>query len=98
MYMNTVVRSHWHGQVNASFLLLLEADVGRLLVESNPKPLQLLLDESLVFQRLEDIQHDEDEATRSCNGDDLPAPPLPILGPLNDARQIQQLGNGGYPN
>ena len=79
-------RSHWHGQVDASFVLLLEADVGRFLVQSDPEPLQLLLDESLVLQRLEDIQHDEDEATRSRHSYDLPPSPLPILGSLNDAR------------
>lgn len=49
------------GEVDASFVLLLEADVGRFLVEADPEALQLVLDQLLVPERLQDVQDDEDQ-------------------------------------
>lgn len=85
------VASHGCGHVDPSLLLLLEADIGRFLVESNPEPLQLSLDDPLVLQRFEDVEDDENEAAgpRHCNH--LPPPPLPVLCPFNYTWQIQQL-------
>lgn len=47
-------------EVNASFVLLLEANVGRLLVQSDAKTLQLMFYEPLVKKRLQHIEHNED--------------------------------------
>lgn len=49
------------GEVNASFVLLLEADVGRFLVEPDTEALQLVLDQLLVSERLQNIQDDQDQ-------------------------------------
>ena len=85
------VASHRCGHVDPSLLLLLEAAIGRFLVESNSEPLQLSLDDSLVLQRFEDVEDNENEAAgpRHCNH--LPPSPLPILCPFNYTWQIQQL-------
>lgn len=49
------------GKVDASFVLLLEADVGRFLVEADAESLQLMLDQLLVSQRLQNIQDNQDQ-------------------------------------
>lgn len=49
------------GEVDASFVLLLEADVGRFLVEADAESLQLMLDQLLVSQRLQNIQDNQDQ-------------------------------------
>lgn len=46
-------------EVDASFVLLLEADVGRLLVEADPEALQLVLDQLLVSERLQNVQNNQ---------------------------------------
>ena len=58
-------------QVDAALLLLLEDDVRRILVEPDPEALQLLFDQLLVLERLQNVQNDEDQGTRSGDGDDL---------------------------
>ena len=61
-----------HGlQVDSSLLLLLEDDIWRILVEPDAEALQLLFDQPLVLQRLQDVEHDEDQRTGSSDGDDL---------------------------
>lgn len=49
------------GEVDASFVLLLEADVGRFLVEADAEALQLVLDQLLVSERLQNVQDDQDQ-------------------------------------
>lgn len=49
------------GEVDASFVLLLEANVGRSLVEADSEALQLVLDQLLVSERLQDVQDDQDQ-------------------------------------
>ena len=61
-----------HGlQVDSSLLLLLEDDIWRILVEPDAEALQLLFDQPLVLQRLQDVEHDEDQRTGSSDGDNL---------------------------
>ena len=76
------------GHVDPSFLLLLEADVGRSLVESYPKPLQLPLNDPLVLQWLQDVENNEYEAAGPGHRNDLSPSPLPVLCPFNYTRQI----------
>lgn len=47
-------------EVDASFVLLLKADVGWLLVESDAKAFQLVLYQLLVAKRFQHIKHDQD--------------------------------------
>ena len=54
-------RTYGCGEVDASLVLPLIADVGRLLVQPDAEPLQLVFDELLVAQRLQDVEHDEDQ-------------------------------------
>ena len=49
------------GEVDASLVLPLVADVGRLLVQPDAEALQLVLDQVLVAQGLQDVQYDEDQ-------------------------------------
>lgn len=49
------------GEVDASFVLLLEADVGGFLVEADAEALQLVLDQLLVSERLQNVQDDQDQ-------------------------------------
>ncbi|KAH3681092.1 hypothetical protein WICPIJ_007952 [Wickerhamomyces pijperi] len=88
----------WDGVCDGqtTFLLLLDHDVWRGFVDSDPEPVQFLLDDLLVGQRFVDVQHDEDQVTGSGNGDDLLTSPSAVLGPLNDPRQIQHLDLGTF--
>lgn len=47
-------------EVDASFVLLLEADIGWLLVKSDAKALQLVFYQLLVAKRLQHIEHYQD--------------------------------------
>lgn len=82
------------GDSNATFVLLLENDVGRILVNSNTEPFQLILDHSLVSQGLIDIENNEDKMAGFGNGDNLATSTLTILGSLDDTRQIKHLDSG----
>lgn len=46
---------------HSAALLLLDCDLRRLLVETNAEALEFSLDDGEVTQRLQDVQHDEDE-------------------------------------
>lgn len=59
--------SHRGSQVDPSFVLPLIANVGRLFVEADPKALQLMLNQSLVPQWLQHIQHNEDQVAGSSH-------------------------------
>ena len=52
-------------------VFLLVGDGGRFLVKPNAKALELLLDDALVREGLEAVQHDEDEVACAGGGDDL---------------------------
>lgn len=47
-----------------------------------------------MLQRLEAVEHDEDERARPGHGDDLPAAALAVLGALDDAGKVEQLDLG----
>lgn len=51
--------TYGRSEVDASFVLLLEADVGRFLVEADPEALQLVLDQLLVSERLQNVQNNQ---------------------------------------
>mmetsp|Transcript_102463 Transcript_102463/g.306074 ORF Transcript_102463/g.306074 Transcript_102463/m.306074 type:complete len:296 (+) Transcript_102463:340-1227(+) len=75
----------------AALLPLLEQYRRRLLVQADPEALQLVLDLPLVHYRLHHVQDDEDEAAAHRGADDLLSAALAILGPLDDAREVEQL-------
>lgn len=69
-----------------SLILLLEDNVGRILIDSDTKAFELILDDSLVGERLVHIKHDEDKMTGFGNGYDLTTSTFAILGSLDDTR------------
>ena len=69
-----------------SLVLLLINNVGRLLVNSDTKAFELVLDDSLVSERLVNVKHDEDEMTGFGNGYDLTTSTFAILRSLDDTR------------
>ena len=81
-----------HGlHVDPSLVLLLEDDVGRVLVQPDPEALQLPLQDLLVPEGLQNVEDDEDEVGGPRHGDNLPPSTLSVLGALDDTRQIKQL-------
>jgi hypothetical protein len=78
-------------EVDTSFLLSAEANVGWLFIETNAEAFELTLNNLLVLQRLQDIQHNKNKAAGSGNGDYLPTTTFTILGTFNNTGQIQQL-------
>jgi len=81
-------------QIDAALVLPLVVDIWWFLVQPDAKALQLVLQEFLVAERFQAIQHHEDKVTGACNGDHLTTTTLAILGALNDTGQIQQLDLG----
>lgn len=57
--------THSSCEINASFVLLLEANVGRFAVQTNAKAFQLVFNYLLMPQGFQDIQNDEDQVTGS---------------------------------
>jgi len=57
--------------VNPSFILLSEHDARRFLVQPNPEPVQLALDQNFVGGRLGDVEDDEDDVAGTSGGNDL---------------------------
>lgn len=76
---------------NTTLVLLFENNVGRLLVDSDPKPFQFGLDDLLVDQRLVDVEHDENKVAGFGHGNDLSTTTLTILGTLNNTRKVENL-------
>lgn len=79
-----VSQRHCAGYVQPALVLLPESDVWRLLVTPDAEALQLGLDDPLVRQRLVHIEHNEDEMTGLCNGDDLATSAATVFGALDD--------------
>lgn len=79
------------GDVEAALVLLLEGDVGGLLVDADAEALELRLDDALVGQRLVDVEDDEDEVARLGDGDDLATTAAAVLGALDNTGEIDDL-------
>lgn len=82
------------GDGNTTLVLLLENDVGRLLVDSDSKTLQFGFDDLLVDQGLVDVEHDENEVASFGHCNDLSTTTLTVLRTLNDTRKIENLDLG----
>ncbi len=67
-----------------SFVLLLEDNVGRLLVDSDTEAFELGLDDSFVGQGLVDIKNNKNEMACLRNSYDLTTSTFAIFGSLND--------------
>lgn len=63
----TLFRTYCGCEVDAPFVLLFEADVGRLLVESDAKAFQLVFYQLLVAKRFQHIEHYQDEVASSSH-------------------------------
>ena len=96
-------------QVDSTLVLLLEDDVGWSLVHPDPEPFQLVLQDFLVAERLQHVQHNKDDVGGSCHCDNLSkermwtcelisshlsATAFAVLGSLYDSRQIKKLDLG----
>jgi hypothetical protein len=86
-----LARLHHPRNRNAALVLPLEVDIGRLLVQPDAKALEFVLDDLLVAHGPGGVQHNDDQVAGSRHGDDLLAATLPVLGALDDTRQVQQL-------
>lgn len=62
-----LLEPHRGCEVDASFVLLLKADVWRLLVQSDAKSLQLVFDQLLVAQGLQHIEHNQEQVASSSH-------------------------------
>jgi len=76
---------------DATLLLPLEGDIGGFLVQTDTEALKLLLDEPLVCDGLQGVQHDENEVASASDSDNGTTTTLTILGTLNDTREIDKL-------
>ena len=76
---------------NASFVLFLEDNVGRILIDTYTEAFEFVLNDSFVSEGLVHIKNNENEMTGFGNSDDLTASTFAILGSLNDTGQIKHL-------
>ena len=74
-----------------TFVLLLEDNVWRILVDSDTKALEFVFDNSFVSEGFVDIENNEDKMARLRNSDDLTATTFAVLGSLDDTGQIEHL-------
>ena len=79
---------------NATLILLLENNVGGLLVNSDTKPFQFSFDDLLVDQGLVHVEDNENEVAGLGYGNDLSTTTFTILGTLNNTRKIENLDFG----
>lgn len=82
------------GDADTALFFLLEGDVGGLLVEPDSEPFKLLLNELLVGDGLERVEHDEDEVAGTGHSDNLLTTTLTVLGTLDDTGEIEELDTG----
>ena len=83
----------WHGvgNGNASFIFLLEHYIGWPFVDPNTEALKLGLDDPLFCEGFVHVQNNEDEMASLSNRDNLTTTTFPVLGSLNDSREVQHL-------
>lgn len=75
----------------SSFVLFLEDNIRRLLVDTDTKTFKFSLDDSLVSQRLVDIEHDKNKMACLSNSYNLATSTFAIFGSLNDTGKIEHL-------
>lgn len=85
---------HRRVQIHTALVLPLEVDVRRLLVQSDAEALQLVLEQLFVQQRLQYVQHHEDQVAGASHRDHLSTTTLSVLCSLDDSREIEQLDLG----
>lgn len=83
----------WHSRsdIYATLVFLLECDIGRLLVDSDPEPFQFIFNHSLVRQWLVDIEDDEDQVAGLRDGNDLASTAFAIFSTLDNTGKIKNL-------
>ena len=79
------------GDGNTTLVLLLEQNVGGLLIDSNTEALQFVLDDSLINQRLVHVKDNENEVASLGHSNDLTTTTLSVFGTLNNTRKIENL-------
>mmetsp|Transcript_7865 Transcript_7865/g.20466 ORF Transcript_7865/g.20466 Transcript_7865/m.20466 type:complete len:232 (-) Transcript_7865:276-971(-) len=86
----------WYSRlkVDASAILPPQHDVGRLLVQPNAEPFQLILDFLLLVEWAKGIEHDDNERAGLRHGDNLPTSTLTIFCTFNDTWKIEELNFG----
>lgn len=88
--------SQWLGarDGNTTLILLPEHNVGGLLINTDAKALQLVLDYSLVNQRLVHIKDDENEVAGLGDCNNLSTTTFSVFGTFNNTRKIENLNLG----
>lgn len=69
---------------DATFVLFLEDNVWRILVDSNTEAFELVLDYSFVSEGFVDVEDNEDKMARLGNSNDLATSTFTVLGSLDD--------------
>lgn len=84
--------------VYPSLVLLLEDNVWRGFIKTDPKSFQLLFKDLLVSQGLEDVQNDKDQVCCPSHSNNLPSSSLSVLSTFNNPRQVKKLDLGTLHN
>lgn len=71
-------------EVDTTLVLLSERDVRSLLIESNAKTVEFLLDNVLVRQRLQRIETDQNQIASLCRRNNLSTTTFAIFGTFNN--------------
>ena len=69
---------------DTTFVFLLEDNVWRILVDSNTKAFELILDDSFVSKGFVDVENNEDKVAGFGNSNDLTTSTFAVLGSLDN--------------
>ena len=69
---------------DATFVFLLEDNVWRILVDTDPEAFEFVLDDSFVSEGFVDVKDNEDKMAGLSNSNDLTTSTFSILGSLNN--------------
>ncbi len=69
---------------DTTFVFLLEDNVWRILVDSNTKAFELILDDSFVSKGFVDVEDNEDKVAGFGNSNDLTTSTFAVLGSLDN--------------
>lgn len=83
----------WDGicYADPAFVFLLENDIWRVFVNTDPETLKLSFDKPLLRKWFINIKDDEYEMAGFCNSYDLTTSTFSILGTLNNSRKVKHL-------